>query len=69
MGNRILKPSQIGAVLPLDKNVILVVDGERQRVNSTSLIDSFLFGKYDNYEITCISTEKYGWLKLDLAKI
>ena len=69
MCNRILKPSQIGAVLPLDNNVVLVIDGKRQRVNSTNLIDSFLFGEYDNYEITCISTEKYGWLKLDLATI
>ena len=68
MENRILKPSQIGAVLPLDKNVILVVDGERQYVNSTRLIDEFLSGRYDWYEVTCINTENYGWLKIDLAK-
>lgn len=68
MDGRILKPSQIGAVLPLDKNVILVVDGERQYVNSTRLIDEFLSERYDWYEITCINTENYGWLKIDLAK-
>jgi len=65
----ILKPSQIGKVLPLDNNVVLTIDGNATRANSTDLIDLFIDGEYDNFEITCIRVEKYGWLAIDLATI
>jgi hypothetical protein len=67
--SRILKPSQIGAVLSLDQNVELTINGKTQRVNSTDLIDTFLNGDFDTYEITSIRVAKYGWLAIDLATI
>lgn len=69
MDTGILKPSQIGAVLSLDQNVELTIDGETKRVNSTNLIDVFLSGDFDTYEITSIRVANYGWLAIDLATI
>ena len=69
MDDRILKPSQIGAVLSLDQNVELTINGETQRVNSTNLIDAFLDGDFDTYEITSVRVVNYGWLALDLVTI
>ena len=65
----LLKPSQIGAVLSLDQNVELTIDGETQRVNSTDLIDAFLNGDFDTYEVTSVRVVNYGWLAIDLATI
>ena len=65
----ILQPSDIGAVLPLDTCVILSIDGVKKYVNSTSIIDSFVDGEYDDYEVTCISSQNYGWLMIELATL
>ena len=66
---KILQPSDIGAVLPLNTCIILSIDGVKKYVNSTNIIDSFIEGEYDDYEIVCIRTENYGWLAIDLSKI
>jgi hypothetical protein len=66
---KILQPSDIGRVLPLNTCVILLIDGIKKYVNSTSLIDSFIDGDYDEYEITCISSKNYGWLMIELATL
>ena len=66
---KILQPSDIGAVLPLDTCTILSINGVKKYVNSTNLIDAFIDGEYDEYEITCIRTENYGWLTIDLTTI
>ena len=63
---KILQPSDIGAVLPLDTCTILSINGVKKYVNSTNLIDAFINGEYDEYEITCIRTENYGWLMIEL---
>lgn len=67
--SNILKPSDIGAVLTLNNCTILSVNGVKKYTNSTKLIDAFINGEYDNYEITCIRTENYGWLMIELSKI
>ena len=64
-----LQPSDIGAVLPLGMKTELHIDGDIIRVNSTDIIDPFIRGDYDDYEILSISVEKYGWLRFDLHKI
>lgn len=66
---KILQPSDIGRVLPLNTCVILSIDGVKKYVNSTSLIDSFIDGDYDEYEVTCISSKNYGWLMIELATL
>lgn len=66
---KIVQPSDIGAIIPPNANVILITDGNKHYVNSTSLIDAFIAGEYDEYEITCIRSENYGWLTIDLAKL
>lgn len=66
---KILQPSDIGRVLPLNTCVILLIDGVKKYVNSTSLIDSFINGDYDEYEVTCISSKNYGWLMIELATL
>ena len=66
---KILQPSDIGRVLPLNTCVILSIDGVKKHVNSTSLIDSFIDGEYDEYEVICISSKNYGWLMIELATL
>lgn len=66
---KILQPSDIGRVLPLNTCVILLIDGIKKYVNSTGLIDSFIDGDYDEYEVTCISSKNYGWLMIELATL
>lgn len=66
---KILQPSDIGRVLPLNTCVILLIDGIKRYVNSTSLIDSFIDGDYDEYEVTCISSKNYDWLMIELATL
>ena len=66
---KIVQPSDIGAIIPLNANVILITDGSKHYVNSTNLIDAFIAGEYDEYEITCIRSDNYGWLTIDLAKL
>jgi hypothetical protein len=66
---KILQPSDIGAVLPLNTCVILSIDGIKKYVNSTNIIDSFIEGEYDDYEVTCISSKDYGWLMIELATL
>ena len=66
---KILQPSDIGAIIPLNTCVILSIDGVKKYVNSTSIIDSFVDGEYDDYEVTCISSQNYGWLMIELATL
>lgn len=66
---KILQPSDIGRVLPLNTCVILSINGVKKYVNSTSLIDAFINGDYDEYEVTCISSKNYGWLMIELATL
>ena len=66
---KILQPSDIGAVLPLNTCTILSINGAKKYVNSTNLIDGFISGEYDDYEVTCIRTENYGWLMIELATL
>ena len=66
---KILQPSDIGAVLPLDVCTNLSINGVKKYVNSTNLIDAFIDGEYDGYEVTCIRTENYGWLKIELTTL
>lgn len=66
---KILQPSDIGRVLPLDTCVILFINGVKKYVNSTNLIDAFIDGEYDDYEVTCISSKNYGWLMIELASL
>ena len=47
--------------------MVLATKGERRFVDSQDIIDPFLKGDYDNYEVTRISVENYGWLRIDLA--
>lgn len=66
---KILQPCDIGAVLPLDTCTILSINGVKKYVNSTNLIDAFINGEYDDYEVTCISSKNYGWLMIELATL
>lgn len=66
---KILQPSDIGAVIPLDTCMILSINGVKKYVNSTNLIDAFIDGEYDDYEVTCISSKNYGWLMIELATL
>lgn len=66
---KILQPSDIGAVLPLNTCTILSINGVKKYVNSTNLIDAFIDGEYDEYEVTCIRSENYGWLMIELATL
>lgn len=66
---KILQPSDIGAVLPLNTCTILSINGIKKYVNSTNLIDAFISGEYDDYEVTCIRTENYGWLMIELTTL
>ena len=52
-----------------DINPDKLIDGIKKYVNSTSLIDSFIDGDYDEYEVTCISSKNYGWLMIELATL
>ena len=44
---KILQPSDIGAVLPLNTCTVLSINGVKKYVNSTNLIDAFIGGEYD----------------------
>ena len=66
---KILQPSDIGAVLPLNTCTILSINGVKKYVNSTNLIDAFIGGEYDDYEVTCIRSENYGWLMIELTTL
>lgn len=66
---KILQPSDIGAVLPLNTCTVLSINGVKKYVNSTNLIDAFIGGEYDEYEITCIRTVNYGWLMIELTTL
>lgn len=66
---KILQPSDIGVVLPLNTCTVLSINGEKKYVNSTNLIDAFIDGEYDEYEITCIRTVNYGWLMIELTTL
>lgn len=66
---KILQPSDIGAVLPLNRCTILSINGVKKYVNSTILIDAFISGEYDDYEVTCIRSKNYGWLVIELTTI
>lgn len=66
---KILQPSDIGRVLPLNTCAILSINGVKKYVNSTNLIDAFINGEYDDYEVTCISSKNYGWLMIELATL
>lgn len=66
-----LQPSDIGAVLPLGQNVIIKFNNTNEiiRTKSNNIIDDFIFGKFDEYEILSMGSVKYGWLEIILAKI
>ena len=66
---KILQPSDIGAVLPLNTCTVLSINGVKKYVNSTNLIDAFIGGEYDDYEVTCIRSENYGWLMIELTTL
>lgn len=66
---KILQPSDIGAILPLNTCTILSINGVKKYVNSTNLIDAFIDGEYDEYEVTCIRSENYGWLMIELTTL
>ena len=66
---KILQPSDIGRVLPLNRCTILSINGVKKYINSTNLIDAFIDGEYDEYEVICISSVNYGWLMIELATL
>lgn len=65
-----LQPSDIGGIIPLNTPVVLEFDDrETIRTNSGYIIDRMFNKEYDDYEITRISVENYGWLRIDLKRI
>jgi len=65
----ILQPSDIGRVLPLNTCTILSINGVKKYMNSTNLINAFIRGEYDDYEVICIGSGNYGWLMIELATL
>ena len=66
---KIIQPSDIGAIIPLNTCTILSINGVKKYVNSTNLINAFISGEYDDYEVTCIRSENYGWLMIELTTL
>lgn len=64
-----IQPSDIGKLIAVNIPIVLEFnDKETVRTNSTYVIDRMINGEYDDYEVTKISVENYGWLRIDLNK-
>ena len=64
-----IQPSDIGKLIAINIPIVLEFnDRETVRTNSTYVIDRMINGEYDDYEVTRISVENYGWLRIDLNK-
>ena len=65
-----IQPSDIGKLIAVNIPIVLEFnDRETVRINSTYVIDRMINGEYDDYEVTRISIENYGWLRIDLNNI
>ena len=65
-----IQPSDIGKLIAINTPIMLEFnDKETVRTISTYVIDRMINGEYDDYEVTRISLENFGLLRIDLNNI